>query len=50
MMIRMLNKIKWITAYDTDTNILLIKVAHDADEFIQKLITAGDELIDGGDI
>ena len=50
MMIRMLNKIKWITVYESDTNILLIKVAHDADEFIQKLRRAGFDIKDCGDI
>jgi threonine-phosphate decarboxylase len=50
MIIRMLNKIKWIRVYESDTNILLIKVAHDADEFNQKLRRAGFDIKDCGDI
>ena len=50
MMIRMLNKIKWIKSYDTDTNIILIKINRNSDEVAQRLRRAGLEIRDCGEI
>ena len=50
MIIRMLNKIEWIKIYDTDTNIILIKINKNSDEVAQKLKGAGLDIRDCGDI
>jgi len=50
MIVRMLKKIKWLRAYDTDTNIILVKIAKDADEVTQKLRRAGFAIKDCGDL
>jgi len=50
MIIRMLNKIEWIKTYDTDTNIVLIKINKDSDEVAQKLRSSGLDIKDCGEI
>ncbi len=50
LIIRKLNKIQWIKLYDTDTNIILIKINKNPDEVAQKLIKAGLDIKDCGDI
>jgi len=50
MIIRMLNKIEWIKIYDTDTNIILIKINKSSDVVAQKLRRAGLEIRDCGEI
>ena len=50
MIIRMLSKIEWIKIYDTDTNIILIKINKNSDEVAQILRSAGLEIRDCGEI
>jgi len=50
MIIRMLNKIEWIKIYDTDANIILIKINKNSDEVTQKLKSAGLDIRDCGEI
>lgn len=50
MMLRTLNKIEWIKTYDTDTNIVLIRINKNSDEVAQKLRGSGLEIRDCGDI
>ena len=50
MIIQRLNKIQWIKTYDTDTNILLIKINKNSDEVAQKLRKAGLDIRDCGEI
>jgi len=46
MIIRRLNKIEWVKTYDTDTNIVLIKINENSDEVAQKLRSAGLDIKD----
>lgn len=46
LIIRKLNKVEWIKIYDTDTNIILIKINKNPDEVARKLITAGLDVKD----
>ena len=50
MMLRMLNKIQWIKTFDTDTNVVLIKINKNYDEVAQKLRKAGFDIRDCGEI
>jgi threonine-phosphate decarboxylase len=50
MIIRRLNKIEWIKIYDTDSNIILIKINTNSDGVAQKLRRAGLEIKDCGEI
>ena len=50
MIIRRLNKIEWVKTYDTDTNIVLIKINENSDEVAQKLRKAGLDIKDCGEI
>ena len=50
MIVRMLRKIKWLKACDTDTNIILVKIDKDAAEVTQKLRRAGFAIKDCSDI
>ena len=50
MMIRMLNKIEWIKTFDTDVNIVLIKINKNSDKVAQRLMRAGLEIRDCGEI
>jgi len=49
VLVRMLKKIEWIKVYDTDANIILIKVAKDAEEVRQKLRRSGFAIKGCGD-
>ena len=50
MMMRMLRKIEWIKAYDSDIHILLMKIDKNPDEVSQKLRGAGLDIRDCADI
>jgi threonine-phosphate decarboxylase len=50
MIIQRLNKIEWIKIYDTDANIILIKINKNPDEVAQKLGRAGLDIKDCGEI
>jgi threonine-phosphate decarboxylase len=47
---RMLKKIKWLRVYDTDSNIILVKIDKDVDEVTRTLRRAGFVIKDCGDI
>ncbi|MFZ2196470.1 MAG: aminotransferase class I/II-fold pyridoxal phosphate-dependent enzyme [Thermodesulfovibrionales bacterium] len=50
MIIRRLSKIEWIKIYDTDSNIILIKINKNSDEVTQRLRIAGLDIRDCGEI
>ena len=50
MIIRRLSNIEWIKIYDTDTNIILIKINTNSDEVTQRLKRAGVDIKDCGGI
>jgi len=47
---RRLQKIEWIRVYDTDSNIILLKIDKDPEELAQRLRRAGLDVRDCGDI
>lgn len=49
-MMRMLNKIEYIRAYDTDTNVFLVKIDKNNEEVAQELRKAGLDVKDCADI
>lgn len=49
-MMRMLDKIEWIRVYDTDTNIILVKIDKNPDRVAEKLKKAGLDIRDCSDI
>jgi len=50
MIIRRLDKIEWLKLYNTDTNIILIKINKNSDEVTQRLRRAGLDIKDCGEI
>lgn len=49
-MMRMLNKIEWIRVYDTDTNIILVKIDNNPDRVAEKFKRAGLSIRDCSEI
>jgi len=46
MLMKMFHKIKWITVYNTDANIILIKIGKSPDEVMKELRSAGLDIRD----
>ena len=50
MIMRMLNKIKWMKIYDTDSNIILLKINENSEEVVKKIRRAGLDIKDCSEI